>query len=109
MNSLVSIITPSYNSAKFIKECVKSVLAQTYTNWEMLIVDDCSQDNSKEKIAVLCENDERIEIIFLDKNIGPAGARNVAIQKAKGKYIAFLDSSSSSTLFKSCNFNQLTI
>ena len=92
MNSLVSIITPSYNSAKFIKECVESVLAQTYTNWEMLIVDDCSQDNSKEKIVVLCENDERIKIISLDKNIGSAGTRNVAIQKAKGKYIAFLDS-----------------
>ena len=92
MNSLVSIITPSYNSAKFIKECVESVISQTYTNWEMIIVDDSSNDNSKQKIAILSENDSRVKTIFLDDNIGAAGARNVAIQKAKGKYIAFLDS-----------------
>ena len=92
MSSLVSIITPSYNSAKFIKECVESVLAQTYTNWEIIIVDDFSQDNSKDKIAVLSEIDSRIKTIFLDENIGAAEARNVAIRKAKGKYIAFLDS-----------------
>ena len=92
MSSLVSIITPSYNSAKFIKECVESVLAQTYTNWEIIIVDDFSQDNSKDKISVLSEIDSRIKTIFLDENIGAAEARNVAIRKAKGKYIAFLDS-----------------
>ena len=92
MHSLVSIITPSYNSAKFIKQCIESVIAQTYTNWEMIIVDDCSQDNSKEKIIILSKNDARIKTVFLDENIGAAEARNVAIQKAKGKYIAFLDS-----------------
>jgi teichuronic acid biosynthesis glycosyltransferase TuaG len=92
VNSFVSIITPSYNSAKFIKECIESVIAQTYTNWEMIIVDDFSTDNSKEKIIVLSQNDTRIKTIFLDKNIGAAEARNIAISKAKGKYIAFLDS-----------------
>ena len=92
MNSLVSIITPSYNSAKFIKECVESVISQTYTNWEMIIVDDSSKDNSKEKIGILSENDARIKTIFLDENIGAAEARNIAIREAKGKYIAFLDS-----------------
>ena len=92
MNSLVSIITPCYNSSKFIEDCINSVLAQTYTNWEMIIVDDFSEDNSKEKITVLSENDTRIKTIFLDKNIGAAKARNIAISKAKGKYIAFLDS-----------------
>ena len=92
MNSLVSIITPCYNSSKFIEDCINSVLAQTYTNWEMIIVDDFSTDNSKEKITVLSENDTRIKTIFLDKNIGAAKARNIAISKAKGKYIAFLDS-----------------
>ena len=92
MNSLVSIITPSYNSERFIKQCVKSVLAQTYTNWEMIIVDDCSHDNSKLEIASLSKNEARIKTIFLDKNVGAAEARNVAIRKAKGKYIAFLDS-----------------
>ena len=92
MNSLVSIITPCYNSSKFIEDCINSVLAQTYTNWEMIIVDDLSEDNSKEKIIVLSQNDTRIKTIFLDKNIGAAEARNIAISKAKGKYIAFLDS-----------------
>ena len=92
MNSFVSIITPAYNSSKFIEDCINSVLAQTYTNWEMIIVDDFSTDNSKEKITVLSENDTRIKTIFLDKNIGAAKARNIAISKAKGKYIAFLDS-----------------
>ncbi len=92
MNSLVSIITPSYNSEKFINECVESVIAQTYTNWELIIVDDYSQDNSKKKILLLSENDSRIKVVFLDENIGASGARNIALQKAKGKYIAFLDS-----------------
>ncbi len=92
MNSLVSIITPSYNSANFIKECIESVIAQTYTNWEMLIIDDCSRDDSYLLIKELAKQEWRIKYFLLDKNIGAAGARNVAIRKAKGKYIAFLDS-----------------
>jgi len=92
MNNLVSIVTPSYNSEKFIEECVNSVLSQSYENWELLIVDDCSKDNSKDIIARFSSKDRRIKSIFLEKNIGAAEARNVAIRKAKGKYIAFLDS-----------------
>ena len=92
MSSLVSIITPSFNSSKFVQECVNSVVSQTYTNWELLIVDDFSQDNSKELLLNLKKKDERIKVTFLDKNIGAAEARNIAIQQAKGKYIAFLDS-----------------
>ena len=92
MNSLVSIITPSYNSEKFIKECIESVIAQTYTNWEMMIVDDCSIDNSRQIITSLAEKNKKIKKIFLDNNVGAAEARNVAIRQAKGKYIAFLDS-----------------
>ena len=91
MNSLVSIITPNYNSGRFIQDCIESVRAQIYTNWEMIIVDDCSRDNSKDIIKKLSERDERIHTVFLDKNIGAAGARNIAIRKASGKYIAFLD------------------
>ena len=90
MNSLVSIITPSYNSAKFIKQCIESVIAQTYTNWEMLIVDDYSADNSLQILKKY--NDKRIQLIELDENVGASESRNVAIRKAKGKYIAFLDS-----------------
>ena len=92
MNNLVSIITPSYNSSKFIEECVNSVLLQSYSNWELLIVDDFSDDNSKELLLSLEKKDERIKVTFLDNNIGAAKARNVAIRQARGKYIAFLDS-----------------
>ena len=91
-NNLVSIITPSYNSSRFIVECVNSVISQTFQNWEMIIVDDCSNDNSRDIISDLSAKDERIESIFLKENIGAAEARNIAIRQAKGKYIAFLDS-----------------
>jgi teichuronic acid biosynthesis glycosyltransferase TuaG len=92
MNNLVSIITPSYNSAKFIKQCIESVIAQTYINWEILIVDDCSRDNSCLAIKKFATQEGRIRYFLLDENIGSAAARNVAIRQAKGKYIAFLDS-----------------
>tara|TARA_B110000879_G_scaffold141430_1_gene184097 strand:+ start:2097 stop:2846 length:750 start_codon:yes stop_codon:yes gene_type:complete len=92
LSKLVSIIIPSYNSEKFIKQCIESVIAQTYTNWEMLIVDDCSRDDSCLVIKELATQEGRIKYFLLDKNIGAAEARNVAIQQAKGKYIAFLDS-----------------
>jgi teichuronic acid biosynthesis glycosyltransferase TuaG len=92
MSSLVSIITPSYNSSKFIKDCIASVFSQTYKNWEMIIVDDCSKDNSKEIISELSTKDKRIKPIFLEKNVGAAEARNAAIRQSKGKYVAFLDS-----------------
>ena len=90
MNKLVSIITPSYNSSRFIEECVDSVLLQTYDNWEMIIVDDNSTNNLS--LIIKKYNDKRIQLIELDKNVGAAEARNVAIRKSKGKYIAFLDS-----------------
>lgn len=92
MSALVSIITPSYNSARFINECVSSVLEQTYTNWELIIIDDASEDNSKELIRNIAERDNRIKFVFLTKNIGVAGARNIALEMSEGRYIAFLDS-----------------
>lgn len=92
MNRLVSIITPSYNSSKFIEECINSVISQTYLNWEMIIVDDCSIDNSRDLITKFAKENDRIKPIFLEENVGAAEARNVAIKKSKGQYIAFLDS-----------------
>ena len=92
MSALVSIITPSYNSARFINECVSSVLEQTYTNWELIIVDDASDDNSRELISNIAVRDNRIKFVFLTKNIGAAGARNIALEMSEGRYIAFLDS-----------------
>jgi hypothetical protein len=90
-NNLVSIITPSYKSAKFISQTIKSVLNQTYQDWEMIIVDDVSPDNSNEIIEEFIKKDSRIKLIKLEKNSGPAVARNRAIEEAKGRYIAFLD------------------
>ncbi|MDA9354294.1 glycosyltransferase, partial [Flavobacteriaceae bacterium] len=91
IKELVSIITPSYNSSKFIEETIASVQAQTYSYWEMLITDDGSTDNSFEIIKKICKKDSRIKL-FSIKNAGPAVARNNSIKHAKGKYIAFIDS-----------------
>lgn len=89
---LVSIITPSYNSTKYIGDTIASVQAQSYDNWEMIIVDDCSKDNSREYIKGFVEADPRIRLMELEVNSGAAVARNTAINSAKGKYVAFLDS-----------------
>ena len=87
---MVSIITPAYNSEKFIAETIQSVLAQTYQNWELLIVDDCSTDKTAEIISRF--QDSRIKYFHNYTNKGSAFSRNLALQKAKGKWIAFLDS-----------------
>ena len=92
MNALVSIITPSYNSAKFIAETIQSVQNQTYPNWEMIIVDDGSSDETENVVLSIIQNDNRIQFHKLTQNSGPAVARNTGIEKAKGNYIAFLDS-----------------
>jgi teichuronic acid biosynthesis glycosyltransferase TuaG len=92
MNSLVSIITPSYNAMPYVRECIESVLAQSYQQWEMIIVDDCSSDGSAEYIANLIEGEPRIRLIALQRNVGAAEARNTALSEAKGRFIAFLDS-----------------
>jgi len=91
-NSLVSIITPSYNSEKLISQTIDSVINQTYKNWEMLIVDDLSTDNANVIIENYVQKDSRIKLIKLEKNSGAAVARNKAIKKASGRFIAFLDS-----------------
>ena len=89
---LVSIITPTYNCGKFITETIQSVKAQSYTNWEMIIVDDCSSDDTKVVVEELQKNDSRIRYYCLEKNSGAAVARNTALKLAKVRWIAFLDS-----------------
>ncbi len=91
MNDLVSIIMPSFNTEKYIGESIKSVLNQTYTNWELLIVDDCSTDDSENVIKKFL-SDRRIKYFRLEKNSGAAYCRNMALRKARGRWIAFLDS-----------------
>lgn len=89
---LVSIITTIYDSGDFIGRTIESVLAQTYTNWEMVITDDCSKDNGTSIVESYAAKDPRIRLIRLSENGGPGLARNVSIQNANGQYIAFLDS-----------------
>jgi glycosyltransferase involved in cell wall biosynthesis len=81
---------PSYNTGAYIKASIQSVINQSYTNWELIIVDDCSTDNTNEIIAQI--HDKRIKSIKNDKNSGAAISRNVALREAKGRWIAFLDS-----------------
>lgn len=86
---LVSIIMPAYDASQYIKESIDSVLAQTYQNWELLIVDDCSTDKTAEVVALF--NDRRIMLYKTPRNSGAGIARNIGICKAKGRYIAFID------------------
>ena len=89
---LVSIITPVYQSERFIERTILSVLAQSYQNWEMILIDDCSHDKSAEIIQKFVEKDKRIKYLRLETNSGAAVARNKAIEIAQGEYLAFLDS-----------------
>lgn len=89
---LVSVITPAFNAERFIHETIESVLAQTYNNWEMIIVDDCSTDNTKQIVQSYAAKDNRIKLFTLDKNSGSGVARNKAMDESKGRFIAFLDS-----------------
>ena len=91
MNELVSIIMPSYNTGKFIEKSIQSVVNQTYQNWELLIVDDCSSDNTDEVVKPFL-SDRRIHYYKNEKNSGAAVSRNKALREAKGRWIAFLDS-----------------
>lgn len=93
-NDLVSIITPSFNTANYVIEAINSVVAQTYPYWEMIIVDDCSSDNSVEIVrAYIQKNKEyRIRLFVNSSNSGAAISRNIALKEAKGRWIAFLDS-----------------
>lgn len=87
---LVSIIMPSYNTGKYISESIDSVVNQTYSNWELIIVDDCSVDDTDEIVSAY--NDSRIKYLKNATNSGAAYSRNYALREARGEWIAFLDS-----------------
>lgn len=91
-NNLVSIITPAYGTEYFISATIESVIAQTYLHWELLIVDDCSPDKLSDIVKDYAAKDSRVKYLKMSKNGGPANARNLALDTAKGRYIAFLDS-----------------
>lgn len=92
MNELVSIIMPSYNCGEFVEETIRSVQAQTYQNWEIIFMDDCSTDDTIRKMSAIRDKDKRIHLYQNIANLGAAVSRNNALREAKGKWIAFLDS-----------------
>jgi len=91
MSELVSIIVPTYNTEKFIRQTIESVQNQTYTNWEMILADDASTDKTVVIIEEFAQKDSRIKLFKLPENKGNGFARNTALEKATGKYIAYLD------------------
>lgn len=91
-NELVSIIMPSYNCGKYVEETIRSVQAQTYQNWEIIFVDDCSPDDTVRLVSELRDKDSRIKLYRNQINSGAAVSRNNALREAKGRWIAFLDS-----------------
>lgn len=91
-NHLVSIITPAYNCADYIEECIESIMNQTYQNWEMIIVNDKSIDNTQSIVESYVKKDSRIKLFNQEKNVGAAAARNKALELSQGRFVAFLDS-----------------
>src|SRR4051794_27013401 len=92
MSDLVSIITPAYKAAPVIGDTIRSVIAQSHAEWEMLIAEDCGPDETRQLIREWMARDPRIKLIELDRNGGPAAARNAALRQAQGRWLAFLDS-----------------
>jgi len=91
-NPIVTVIMPSYNVAPYIEGSVRSVIGQTFTDWELLIIDDCSKDNSYDIACELAKSDERIRVLKNEKNSGVSKTRNFGISQARGEYVALLDS-----------------
>ncbi|MBK1885444.1 glycosyltransferase family 2 protein [Marinobacter sp. DY40_1A1] len=89
----VSVVMPAYNASNYIEATISSVLKQSISDWELIVVDDCSTDDTRDKVIALAENDPRIRLIALDKNFGgPAGPRNMGVRAARSDFVAFLDS-----------------
>ena len=88
---LVSVIIPVHNGERYIEKSVRSVMEQTYGNWELLIIDDFSTDSTADVVAALCEDDERVRYIKNIRNIGTASSRNRGLELSKGDCVAFLD------------------
>jgi len=92
LKDIVSVIMPVYNAESFVADAIRSVQAQTFSNWQLLVCDDGSTDNSLEVVQALAKVDNRIVVLTNDEPKGAAGARNTCLSEAQGRYIAFLDS-----------------
>lgn len=91
MKELISVIVPVYNTEKYLEDCIRSIISQIYTNWELILINDGSTDSSIEICKSFAANDQRIKI-FCQKNQGPSAARNKGLDFCKGQYICFIDS-----------------
>lgn len=93
MKPTVSVIMPLYNAEKYVEQAVRSVIAQSFGNWELIVVDDCSRDSSAHIVKRMAAEDERIRLLSTEKPSGsPTLPRNIGVENARGRYIAFLDS-----------------
>lgn len=92
LSPVVSIIVPCYNSGRFLRGTLAAVQAQTFTDWECIVIDDASSDESADIVAAMASEDPRIVLVRLEKNLGAAGARNAGLGRVRGSYLAFLDS-----------------
>lgn len=89
---LVSVIMPAYNAEEFLQEAIASVQAQTITDWELLVIDDCSRDNTAQMVEAIAGSDPRVKLLRNEKNLGAAGSRNRGLDIFRGRYVALLDS-----------------
>ena len=87
----VSIVMPAYNASRYISEAINSVINQTFQDWEIIVVDDCSTDDTSAVVSQISTVDKRVRLVQLQENVGAGNARNIAISAAKGRFIAFLD------------------
>ncbi len=92
MDPFITIITPVYNSASFLRETIRSVIEQSFKNWEWIIVDDCSTDSSAQIVSQQALDEKRIRFIRMNVNSGTGTAKNTALKQARGRFIAFIDS-----------------
>jgi teichuronic acid biosynthesis glycosyltransferase TuaG len=92
IKGLVSIVTPAFNAERYLPQTIESVQRQSHGDWELLVADDCSTDRTRVIVKTLARDDERVRLIALERNGGPAMARQAAVDAARGRYVAFLDS-----------------
>ena len=92
MRNGVSIIIPNYNKGSFVKQTINSVISQDFGDWELIVVDDASIDNSLEVIRSICSNNLKCQVVTLEKSHGGSYCRNVGLAKARGEFVIFLDS-----------------
>lgn len=91
MNKVLTVVVPNYNNGKYLSKCIESIISQTYSVDEIIIVDDCSTDNSLDNISYLCQKYHNIKLISLKRNMGVSNARNTGLSYVKTEYVTFID------------------